>query len=483
MASAPSSRRHFRRRCVSRQAERLLRVACLSLGLLYWPAFGSDPVRVQTQEEVEQSYWNRIKDSTDPADFADYEKQFPGGAHGAEAALLARKLHRAQSGDAGANAAPATSAAPGEVAPVRYAVAHKHTFSWCYGYLYVSNRSVRFEVVQPTSDQAHGFEAKRAEVSAVQWSVIGNPQPAVELHAKGQTYILTWLANEGEVQSGGAHRMSPPQANPPYQLLAALSGAGTESNAEVPVRLQAPPKPSTAAPQPGAAATASTTPAGSDSSAPGTIPSALIRSDIAAGDRLDGIFLGKKLTVVMGLRYGSTHMDDLFFRFYPNGGFVQFAAGSFAPNPVAPPNTADRFFSGTYKVGERARISYRFRDQTEEDHGMTIVNDASKTSLGAVYELCTCDGLTLNATYVFDGPSISFSSDGRFADRGVLRSAVADTEANNARPGAGSYSIAANRATFSFNDGRQVTTFFATTKSAGASPAWIKLGSLTANSP
>jgi hypothetical protein len=51
-----------------------------------------DAIHVQSADEVEQSFWNRVKDSTDAGDFADYSKQFPHGPHSAEASLMARKL-------------------------------------------------------------------------------------------------------------------------------------------------------------------------------------------------------------------------------------------------------------------------------------------------------------------------------------------------------------------------------------------------------
>jgi uncharacterized caspase-like protein len=54
----------------------------------------SAPDRVPSSSELEQSYWARIKDSTDAEDFKDYAQQFPKGAHAAEAALMLRKLTR-----------------------------------------------------------------------------------------------------------------------------------------------------------------------------------------------------------------------------------------------------------------------------------------------------------------------------------------------------------------------------------------------------
>jgi hypothetical protein len=74
-----------------------------SIGEFYFNAKGTGPVaastqpdsrHVETAEEREQSYWDRIKDSSDPADFNDYKKQYPAGPHAGEAALLLRKLNR-----------------------------------------------------------------------------------------------------------------------------------------------------------------------------------------------------------------------------------------------------------------------------------------------------------------------------------------------------------------------------------------------------
>jgi uncharacterized caspase-like protein len=70
---------------------------------------------VDNAVELEQSFWDRIKDSNDPADFKDYKAQYPNGAHVAEANLLLRKLSRSSvaastPADSGAAAPPATAA-------------------------------------------------------------------------------------------------------------------------------------------------------------------------------------------------------------------------------------------------------------------------------------------------------------------------------------------------------------------------------------
>lgn len=47
---------------------------------------------VQSASVPDDEYWNRIKDSSDPRDFAEYRTAFPLGRHSPEAALLERKL-------------------------------------------------------------------------------------------------------------------------------------------------------------------------------------------------------------------------------------------------------------------------------------------------------------------------------------------------------------------------------------------------------
>jgi uncharacterized caspase-like protein len=54
-------------------------------------------VQLPSAGELEQSFWGRIKDSSDVEDFKDYGRQFPKGAHAAEAALMVRKLTRQMS--------------------------------------------------------------------------------------------------------------------------------------------------------------------------------------------------------------------------------------------------------------------------------------------------------------------------------------------------------------------------------------------------
>jgi hypothetical protein len=107
---------------------------------------------------------------------------------------------------------------------VRFPVAHKHSFSWCYGYLEVTADTVRYEVVHPQNDQGHAFEVRRDAQTARQWTVLGAPQPGIEVRVGTTTQVFVWLANEAEVRTAPARRLAPPQALPPGQVLAALHG-------------------------------------------------------------------------------------------------------------------------------------------------------------------------------------------------------------------------------------------------------------------
>jgi Caspase domain len=76
------------------------------------PSADGATVHVATADELEQEYWDRIRDSTDAADFRDYQKQFPGGPHAAEAALQVRRLTRT------VQKSSAVAAVSGAAAPV-----------------------------------------------------------------------------------------------------------------------------------------------------------------------------------------------------------------------------------------------------------------------------------------------------------------------------------------------------------------------------
>lgn len=73
------------------------------------------PIHVRTARELEQSFLNRSKDSTDAADFSDYLTPFPKRVHAAEASLTVRKSTRAATAYAAeppaSNAATDTTAA------------------------------------------------------------------------------------------------------------------------------------------------------------------------------------------------------------------------------------------------------------------------------------------------------------------------------------------------------------------------------------
>jgi len=87
---------------------------------------------------------------------------------------------------------------------LRYPVAHQHAMTGCYGYLYVSRDSMRYEVVQPEKDKGHSFERPRSQLTvAKQWTFMGKGLPEAEFKfAGGGTYHFFHIRKE-LVQSGG----------------------------------------------------------------------------------------------------------------------------------------------------------------------------------------------------------------------------------------------------------------------------------------
>jgi uncharacterized caspase-like protein len=65
-------------------------------------------IHVPTAAELDESYWQGIRSSSDASDFAAYTKNFPKGMHVAEAEMMSRKLSRTSAPPAAA--APATAA-------------------------------------------------------------------------------------------------------------------------------------------------------------------------------------------------------------------------------------------------------------------------------------------------------------------------------------------------------------------------------------
>jgi len=72
----------------------------------------------------------------------------------------------------------------------RFAVAHQHKASACYGYLYITREMMRFEVIQPEKDREHGFSYPRSSVTeARQWKLMASRMPEVEFKfLGGKTY-------------------------------------------------------------------------------------------------------------------------------------------------------------------------------------------------------------------------------------------------------------------------------------------------------
>jgi Caspase domain len=80
------------------------------------PAPAAAAIHVPTPAELDESYWQGIKGSTDASDYTSYSKSFPKGMHVAEAEMMTRKLTRTTGKTAAPAAVPASAPASGSAA-------------------------------------------------------------------------------------------------------------------------------------------------------------------------------------------------------------------------------------------------------------------------------------------------------------------------------------------------------------------------------
>jgi hypothetical protein len=126
----------------------------------------------------------------------------------------------------GAKPAQGVAAQPSQA--IRFPVAHQHLSSWCFGYLYIDQDSVWYEVLKPANDKKHEFRIKRSELQAVgRWNYFNSQtmaweqKNAVELKFGKSTYHFWWLP-EDQVTIGRPYQPDPPDAAPADTLIAAI---------------------------------------------------------------------------------------------------------------------------------------------------------------------------------------------------------------------------------------------------------------------
>lgn len=362
---------------------------------------------------------------------------------------------------------------------LRFAVAHQHAFSWCYGYLYVTPDKVRFEVVQPQSNGNHAFEAPRTEVIARPWVMFGQPQDAIELRIKGVTYHMRWLSDESEVKTGPAKRMTPPISSPAYSVVAAIqnpsaafaqSKAGNESAERKDL-------------QPfgvGNAADASATmaPAGLGVDSGTTEP-------VAPAGRLAGVYVA---TSSKDLRPSNNQ-----YVFYADGYVVnsipQDSMFGFDYARFNPASNRDKYMVGKYKIdGDEVKILWlnQFADPMNPE--VLTVNEkaahpAAQIGPQTFIPMCRCTGKKLSGTYRWGAPMadqyIQFFPDGRFIDHRVTDQVIVPSRFyEHPRIQGGTYSIQDQTLVFNFADGHRGTRTFLAPKVQENNPTfdWIDLG-------
>jgi hypothetical protein len=338
----------------------------------------------------------------------------------------------------------------------RFAVALQLPGSWCYGYLYTSQDKVRFEIVRPQSDGKYSFDLPRAEVAVRQWVLLGVPQPAIEVQAKGATYHMRWLAYSGEVNAGPARRWAPPLSQPPDGLIAAL---------------QNPPD-----------------------AAPGFSVATIGGAATAAEDGLKDIPPGMLAGIYVATAGQDARPTTRQYLFYPDGFVMQSVPQEgmlgFDFSHLRRGDNPDKFARvGRYKVdGEQIKILWMNQYADPANPDIIKRNEVSAhppVQIGPMVfiPMCRCTGKRLSGTYRWGAPAadqyLQFFPDGTFIDHRVTDQLIVPSRFyEHPRIQRGTYAIERQTILFTFADGHRGMRTFLAPKVQTNSPTfdWIDLG-------
>jgi CHAT domain-containing protein/tetratricopeptide (TPR) repeat protein len=174
------------------------------------------------------------------------------------------------------------AAPPADSRTVRLTVAHQHFGSWRLSYLYVNPDEVWYAVARPDRYKDHAFRVQRSQITARQWTVMGQPQNVTEIKFGSLTYHL-WLLPNQDVASIPINGV-PQQFAMPYQLLVGVIAAGGNPPQGAAARRQPSNQPPAPPPDRPAARPAPTTAQSAASGDAATTPEKLLAEAQAAYD-------------------------------------------------------------------------------------------------------------------------------------------------------------------------------------------------------
>jgi len=104
----------------------------------------------------------------------------------------------------------------------RISVVHAHFGNNCAGYLYVSQESLRYEVLAPENYKNHSFQIRRSEITALQpWVVMGQTLNVAEIKTAHATYHF-WVLPKGTDPTTARSSNLNVTAAPAEKLIAAI---------------------------------------------------------------------------------------------------------------------------------------------------------------------------------------------------------------------------------------------------------------------
>jgi len=377
----------------------------------------------------------------------------------------------------------------------RLSVVHSHAAGSCAGYLYVSQETLRYEVLAPENNKNHSFQIRRSEITALRpWVLMGQTLNVTEIKTARATYHF-WVLPKGTDPATARTSNLNVTAAPAEKLIAAIRDpeiGGKPTTSEQPASDAAAAPAAPANGNADADANAAST-AGRSTSAKHRQPPADSNSgaETEATQATHNLPAGALEGIYVGFGLDRSHMGQHTYYFTADGWVINNIPLVNMDNfdmTAYRNDSSNKLFIGRYRV-DGNQIHIVWANNADRRDVIKYNETSASPGIDTYIPTCRCTGKKFSGKYHWASPTdqryIQFFPDGTFFDHGLTDQVVGVPNPHGysgitdpPRNFRGTYSVRNQRLTFNFADGKQSTVAFIAPKALEKAPAfeWIGVG-------